>query len=74
MPVTYPPYPLSVITPLGEGYVVYVNDNNLWENDEVCVALCDGGQWRHFSTSDIKSFHNSTYGIQKQKHEDVINP
>lgn len=75
MPVAFPPYPLPVTTPLGDGYVVYINDNNLWENDEVCVALCDGGQWRHFNTSDIKSYHNSTYGIlKKQNNGDVTNP
>lgn len=75
MPITFPPYPLPVETPLGPGYVVFINDNNLWENDEVCVALCDGGQWRHFNTSDIKSFHNSTYGITKQRpNGDTTNP
>jgi hypothetical protein len=73
MSLVFPPYPLPVVTPLGDGYVIYINDNNLWENDEVCVALCDGGQWRHFSTGDIKSFHNSTYGIKKQQHGDAIN-
>ncbi len=74
MPVTYPPYPLPVVTPLGDGYVIYINDNNLWENDEVCVALCDSGQWRHFTTDQIKSYHNATYGIIKTpKHGDVVN-
>lgn len=66
MPISYPPYPMQVNTPLGDGFVVYINDNNLWENDEVCVALCDGGQWKHFNTSQIKSYHNSTYGIIKK--------
>jgi len=37
----------------------------MWENDEVCVALDDGGQWRHFNTGQIQSWHNATYGITK---------
>lgn len=74
MAISFPPYPIQVVTPLGDGYVVYVSNNNLWQNDEVCVALCDGGQWRHFTTDQIKSFQNSTYGITKQQHEDITNP
>lgn len=63
--IVFPPVPMPVITPLGEGYVVYIASNGQWENDEVCVAMCDGGQWRHFNTADIKSHHNATYGIKK---------
>lgn len=63
----FAPYPIPVITPLGEGYVVYISTNPTFENDEVCVALCDGGQWRHFNTGQIKSYENITYGIKKQK-------
>jgi hypothetical protein len=65
--VTFPPYPIPVVTPLGGGYVVYITSNNLYENDEVCVALEDSGQWRHFLTSDIKSWHNATYQIHKKQ-------
>ncbi len=63
--VSFAPYPIPVITPLGEGYVVYIAHSSLFENDEVTVALCEGGQWRTFSTADIKSHHNATYGITK---------
>ncbi len=67
--IAFPPTPIPVVTPLGDGYVVYVTDGGMGENDCVTVAMCDGGQWRHFVSSDIKSFHNSTYGIQKKKEE-----
>ncbi len=59
--ITFAPYPIPVITELGDGYVVYVRSNTTWENDEVCVAMCNDGQWRHFNTGQIKSHHNGTY-------------
>lgn len=59
--------PIPVVTPLGEGYVVYIESSSLWENDCITVAMCDGGQWRHFSSADIKSHHNATFGIKKQE-------
>ncbi len=58
--------PIPVMTPLGGGYVVYVESSTLWENDVITVALLDGGQWRHFRSNDIQSWHNETFGIQKQ--------
>lgn len=57
--------PIPVTTPLGDGYAIYVTSNGMMENDEICVALCDGGQWRHFNTGQIRSYHNETYGITK---------
>lgn len=73
--IAFPDKSIPVITPLGPGYVVYITSNGLFENDEVCVALQDGGQWRHFTTNDIKSWHNATYGILKPKANDnVTNP
>lgn len=66
--IVFAPYAIPVVTPEGEGYVVYIEDNgNPFENDCVTVALCDGGQWRHFNSGQIKSHHNATYGIFKPK-------
>ena len=65
--ITFCEIPIPVVTPLGNGYVIYIKDNGMHENDEVCVSLEDGGQWRHILTSDIKSWHNATYGIKKSK-------
>lgn len=56
---------IPVHTPLGGGYVVYIKSNGMWENDEVCVAMIEDGQWRHFSTEDIKAWTNKTYSINK---------
>lgn len=64
--ITFPPYPIPVITPLGDGYVVYVTNGATWENDCICVALTKDGQWRHFSTGDIKAAKNATYGVATQ--------
>lgn len=63
--IEFAPFPIPVITPLGNGVVVYISTNPIFENDEICVALCDSGQWRHFNTSQIKSHENITYGIKK---------
>ena len=63
--IEFAPYPIPVVTPEGNGYVVYVTANSLWENDEVTVAMEDGGQWRHFNTGQIKAWNNLTYGIKK---------
>lgn len=72
--IAFPPFPIPVVTPLGDGYVVYIESNPTWENDCITVALCEGGQWRHFTTDQIKSFHNSTYGIKKQPNGTFIDP
>lgn len=62
--IVFAPNPIPVVTPLGEGYVVYIESNPVWENDCVTVALCEGGQWRHFNSSQIKSCKNLTYDIK----------
>lgn len=71
----FAPFPIPVITPEGDGYVVYIESNPMWENDCITVALCNGGQWRHFNSGQIKSWHNATYDITKTKpNEPVVNP
>lgn len=73
--ICFPDKPIPVMTPLGGGYVIYVKDNGMGENDEVCIALLDGGQWRHFLTNDICSWYNATYSIIKSKtNEHASNP
>lgn len=65
--IVFAPFPISVITPEGNGLVVYVESNPIWENDCVTVALLDGGQWRHFNSSQIQSWHNETYNLKKKE-------
>lgn len=64
--ICFAPHPIPVETPLGVGYVVYIRSNMQWENDEITVALIEDGQWRHFNTSQIKSFENPTYDIENK--------
>jgi hypothetical protein len=64
--ITFAPFPIPVITPEGDGYLIFVEGEvGMWENMGVCVALCNGGQWRHFNTGQIQSHQNLTYGITK---------
>lgn len=64
--ICFAPFPIPVhVEGLGAAYIVYIKDNHMYQNDEVCVALMDGGQWYHVTTEKIKSWNNATYGIQK---------
>jgi len=57
--------PMPCVTPLGDGYAIYVRDNGMFENDEWTVVLIADGQVRHFHTGDIKMWASGTYGIKK---------
>lgn len=61
---------IPVVTLSGEdGYAIYVQSGEQFENDCWCVVLCDGGIIRHYTTDQIKVHANSTYGItKKEKH------
>ncbi len=65
--VSFPPYPIPVTTPLGDGYVLYVKSNNMYENDEFAIVLSNGGEIKHFNSSQVKIWHNATYDISKNK-------
>ena len=55
--------PLPVVTPLGNGYVLYVRDGGTWENDVFAVVLLDGGKLLHFRSDQIRIWKNETFGI-----------
>lgn len=57
--------PIPCATPLGDGYIWYIKDNGMLENDEFCVVLLKGGHVRHFTSDQIKIWENATYGIRK---------
>ena len=57
--------PIPVGTSLGDGYCIYVKSNGMFEDDEWCVCLNTDGQVRHFVSSQIRIWHNETYGIKK---------
>jgi hypothetical protein len=48
-----------------DGYAIYVTDGGMLENDIWCVVLCDGGIVRHYTTNQIRIFHNATFDIKK---------
>jgi hypothetical protein len=58
--------PIPVVTPLGDGYALYVKSNGMLQDDEWCVTISDGGVVKHFLSKDVKIFHNATYGISKK--------
>jgi len=59
--------PMPCLTPLGEGYVWYIKDNGQFDNDEFAVVLCNGGEIKHFTSDQVKIWHNETYGIKKNE-------
>lgn len=61
--MTFPPHPIPVTTPLGDGYILYITPGGMFENDEITVVLLNGGQIKHFESSQVRVWINSTYGI-----------
>jgi len=49
-----------------EGYAIYVTNSGTFEDDVWCVVLCEGGNVRHYRSSQIKIYKNATFKIQKQ--------
>lgn len=37
------------------------------ENDQLTVILCEGGDVKHFTSDQVKVWHNETYGIKKNE-------
>lgn len=48
-----------------EGYAIYVTNSGTFENDVWCVALCEGGHIRHYTSDQVKMYVNATFGIKK---------
>ena len=67
-----PRNPIPVITPLGDGYILYIRSNGFLENDEVSVVLLDGGDIKHFDITQVKVWNNETYGIKKKKEDKIL--
>jgi len=55
--------PLPVVTPMGDGYAIYVRDSGTWENDVFAVVLKNGGKLLHFRSDQIRVWKNGTFGI-----------
>lgn len=67
MRVTFTPYPIPVVTPLGDGFLLYVQSSEQFENDIWTICLCNGGEIKHFNTSQIRIFKNATFEIYEKK-------
>jgi hypothetical protein len=50
-----------------DGYALYVSDSGMFENDVWCVALCDGGHVRHYTSDQIQIYVNATFNIKKDE-------
>ena len=62
--------PIPVVTEKEEdGYAIYVESGGQFENDIWCVVLCEGGFIRHYNSSQLRMFHNQTFGIKKIKEQ-----
>jgi hypothetical protein len=57
--------PIPVLTPLGNGYAVYVSNGGTFENDIWAVALEEGGSIMHFRSDQLKMYKNSTFDIMQ---------
>ncbi len=71
--ITPLPHPIPVLTPLGEGLVLYVRDNGPMANDTWLVAL-DDGRFLHFLNSDCTSVGNATFGIRPPSPPELCEP
>jgi hypothetical protein len=55
--------PMPVITPLGDGYAIYMRDGGTFENDIWTVVLEKEGRVLHFRTDQLKMYKNATFDI-----------
>jgi hypothetical protein len=56
--------PIPVITPLGEGYAIYVTNGGTFENDVWAIVLEEDGRILHFCSDQLKMFKNGTFNIK----------
>lgn len=52
-----------------DGYAIYVESGKTFANDCWCVALCEGGLVRHYTSDQIRIWNNPTYKIKKDGEE-----
>jgi len=55
--------PMPVVTPMGNGYAIYVRESGTFENDVWAVALEAGGKILHFRVDQLRMYKNSTFDI-----------
>jgi len=57
--------PIPVVTPMGNGYAIYVANSGMFENDIWTVCLENGGNIYHFRSDQIKIYKNATFDIKE---------
>lgn len=65
--IAFSPYPIPVVTPLGDAYLIYVESSKQFENDVWTCCLLDGGDIKHFNTGQLNIFKNATFDIKKKQ-------
>jgi len=58
--------PIPIICEHGEGYAIYLESGGQFENDIWTCVLCDGGQIKHYNTSQLTIHANGTFDITKK--------
>jgi len=56
---------MPVVTPMGDGYAIYVESSGMFENDVWTVCLSEDGSIKHFHSGQVRMWHNETFGIKK---------
>jgi len=56
---------MPVVTPMGDGYAIYVQSGGMFENDVWAVCMALDGSIKHFQSSQIRMWKNATFGIKK---------
>lgn len=57
--------PISVLTPLGEGWAILVIDYDVNLNTVWVVSLWDSGELKHFDCNEVKMCGNPMYDIDE---------
>ncbi len=67
--IVFAPIPIPVIIKetKEEGYILYVNDGGMFENDIFCIVLCNGGIVRHYTSNQITIHKNATFEIKEKQ-------
>lgn len=63
--------PVPVVTPMGDGYAIYVRDGGTWENDVWCVVMEQDGRILHFRSDQLRMYANATFDISKETKHDM---
>lgn len=65
MGIVFAPYSIPVIVENGkEGYILYVKDSEMWDNDLFCIVLKETGELLHATTKQFVVSENITFGIK----------